>query len=87
MIKQIFDYWSVWHLLLATYAYLIAHFRFEFSKHESYIAVLALAIVWEALEWTWNRDAYATKKAMLKNNIIDIGMALVAITVTAVLIK
>ena len=87
MIQKIFDYWSMWHLLLATYAYLIAHFKLGWSEQISFLAVLALAILWEAGEWIWNQDAYATKKAMLKNNIIDIGMALLALFITVVLTK
>ena len=87
MIQKIFDYWSVWHLLLASYAYLIAHFKLGWTEQVSFLAVLALAILWEAGEWLWNRKAYASDKAMLKNNIIDIGMAVIAAFVTVVLTK
>ena len=73
--------------MLASYAYLIAHFKLGWSEQVSFLAVLALAIVYEGVEWLWNRKAYASDKAMLKNNIIDIGMAVIAAFVTVVLTK
>jgi len=87
MIQKIFDYWSVWHLLLASYAYLITHFKLGWSEHVSFLSVIALAIVYEAVEWLWNRNAYASDKAMLLNCAKDVGMALLAAFVTMVLTK
>ena len=86
MIKKIFDYWSMWHLLLATYAFLIIHFQLGWDKQTSFIAVLALAIVYEASEWIWNRDAYEDNKSMLKNNLIDIGMTVLALFITLIIL-
>ena len=87
MIQKIIDYWSMWHLLLATYAFLIAYFRIKLNKQVSFLAVLGLAIVYEASEWIWNTGAYASSKAMLLNCAVDVGMALLALFVTVLILK
>ncbi len=86
MIQKLFDYWSMWHLLLTTYAYLIGYFILGFSKGWTFAAVFILAFIYEASEWIWNRRSYPSKKAMLLNNLKDLGMSLLALTVTALIL-
>ena len=85
MIQKLIDYWSVWHLLLATWLFLILH-RFLHDLQAAFACTMAIALAWELQELIWNRKAYANMKAQLKNSLIDIGMALIACVFCALVI-
>ena len=86
IIKKIFNYWGVWHMLLACYAFVIVYAIWA-DLQIAFLAVLALAIVYEASEWLWNRGAYSSNKVMLLDNIKDVGYALLAIFIMAIIFK
>ena len=46
------DYYTAWHGLFATWAYLI-FFRIKQSQRFAYICMLCLAILWEIIEYIW----------------------------------
>lgn len=83
ILKNIFGYWEVWHIVLATWLYII-FFQFVYNGHKqlSFLSVIGVAIVWEVIEYFWeqhkNFESYnGDKKAFFVNSMKDMLAALV----------
>ncbi len=85
--ESFLGYWEVWHMVLATWLFFIV-FRFmPYNKHKVFLAVLAVALAWELSEIVWNQAAYATWRAQFINSGKDMLAALIAVAVSAVIVK
>jgi len=80
-LKSVIGYWEVWHLALSMPAFMIA-IRFFHTEQKAFMAVMALALLWEIGEWiyekstgykSYNGSVYNFKKNSLK----DLLMALI----------
>ena len=84
ILKKIFGYWEVWHMVLATWLYII-FFQFVFNGHKqlSFLAVLGVALLWEIVEYFYehnkNFESYGgERKAFFVNSMKDMLAALVS---------
>jgi hypothetical protein len=87
IIKKIFGYWEVWHMVLATWLYLIFFFHiWDGHKQLSFLCVLAVALLWEIVEFFWEQskgfESYnGNRKAFFVNSFKDLLAALVSCVV------
>ena len=84
MIKKVFGYWEVWHLVLATWLYIIV-FMYVWDGHKqlSLLSVMGVAILWEIGEFFWEQskgfESYSgNRKAFFINSFKDLLAALVS---------
>lgn len=83
LLKKIFGYWEVWHIVSATWLYII-FFQFVYDGHKqlSFLSVIGVAIIWEVIEYFWeqhkNFESYGgNKKVFFVNSMKDLLAALV----------
>ena len=83
-LKSIFGYWEMWHMVLATWLYLI-FFQFAYNGHKqlSFLTVMGIAVLWEVAEYLWEsakdfKSYKGDKKAFFVNSMKDLGAALVS---------
>ena len=85
ILKKIFGYWEVWHIVLATWLYLF-FFLYVYDGHKqlTLLTVMGIAIVWEYLiEFLWETykkfESYnGNRKAFFLNSLKDLLAALVS---------
>ena len=85
--KEIIDYWDMWHLLLATWLFIGLYFIWpKLNLKYTFLIALGIAIGWEAIEYFYNIESYSSYNAFYKNSLKDLLMALVSITFCSVVI-
>ena len=73
------------HLVLATWAYLIAY-RW-LNKKYSLMAVMGVAVLWEFSEYFYNLDAYSIIKHWKLDTLMDLGAAIISCMVCILILK
>jgi len=84
LIRKLFGYWEVWHMVLATWLYIfLFNYVWNENKQLSLISVMGVAIIWEILEYFREQvkgfESYnGNRKAFFLNSIKDLLAALVS---------
>ena len=84
LLKKLFGYWEVWHIVLATWLYLI-FFLYVYNGHKqlTLLSVMGVAILWEVGEYFWEQnkgfESYnGDRKAFFINSFKDLLGALLS---------
>ena len=78
-IMGLLDYWVMWHFSLAILAFMI-FYRFVLNKQLAMICTMGLALFWEIFDSLFLGDT-------LKNSLIDLLTAIVAVFIIATILK
>ena len=99
ILKSLFGYWEVWHVVLAGWLWAILYFqRFPANyyfkllgrrptKQICSFTVLGVALLYELIEPTWNLSAYPSARALLLNSFKDMASAALSVVVGIILFK
>lgn len=73
------------HLILATWLCLILNIWLE--KRWAFGGTVLIGLLWEVAEYFYNLDAYSSLKHYLKDSLLDMGAAVLAVGVLMIILK
>jgi len=91
MIKKLFGYWEVWHIVLSMILYMIVY-RFLYiqnidNRQFSFIVVMVIALLYEGTEFIWNRTGYKNLRHQFLNSMKDMLAALLGSVLCVLLLQ
>ena len=74
-----------YHMVLATWLFLILNILI--TKRWAFGVTIIVGLLWEVAEYFYNLGSYSGLKHYLKDSLLDMGAAVLAVTVLVIILK